>query len=116
MRIAISSEGAGLEAKPSEVFGRCPYMLLADPETGRLESLANPGARASGGAGVRTARFVVDQGAGVVLARKVGPKAMEVLEAAGIEALETRGSTVGEVLDHFRAGELEPLRASRSRS
>ena len=116
MRVAISSEGAGLEAKPSAIFGRCPYMLIADPGTGRLESLPNPGLRARGGAGVRTARFAVDQGATVVLTGRIGPKAKEVLDAAGVEVLETDGSTVRELLEHFKAGELRGLRVSRARS
>jgi len=112
MRIAISSEGAGMDARPSRIFGRCPYMLLADPETGRLESLTNPGARASGGAGVRTAQFVVDQGATVVLTGKIGPNAKEVLDAAHVEVLESDGATAREVIEHFRAGELRAMRES----
>ena len=115
MRVAISSEGTGMDSRPSRIFGRCPYMLIADPETGRLESLTNPGARASGGAGVRTAQFVVDQGATVVLTGKIGPNAKEVLDAAHIEVLEADGATAREVVEHFRAGELRAIRQSASK-
>ena len=84
MLVAIPTNGNDLLGMVDERFGRCARFLLVDSETMEFQVIANPGAVQSGGAGVTAAQTVIDQGARVVIAGEVGPKAYDVLERAGI--------------------------------
>ena len=78
MKIAVSAEGAGLEARTSTIFGRCPCMVFVDTDTWACESLPNAAQGASGGAGVQAAQGVVERGAQAVVTGN-GPNAFKVL-------------------------------------
>ena len=52
-----------------------------------------------GGAGVRAAQTVVDEGVGAVVAGEVGPKAYEVLDAAGVRVYARITGKVRDALD-----------------
>ena len=85
MLVAIPTNGNDLSAMIDERFGRCARFLMVDSETKEFRVVANPAAIQSGGAGVTAAQTVIDQGAKVVLAGEVGPKAYDVLQRAGIK-------------------------------
>ena len=84
MKVVISSEGRDLSSPCSPQFGRCPLFLLVDTESMELESVTNTAANAPGGAGVQAAQLVTRSDARAVITGKVGPKAMQVLRAAGV--------------------------------
>ncbi|SMO48620.1 Predicted Fe-Mo cluster-binding protein, NifX family [Balnearium lithotrophicum] len=72
------------DAEVSKEFGRAPYFAVVENE--KVEFFENPGASASGGAGVKAAQFAVDLGVDKVIIRKnVGPHAESALKTAGIE-------------------------------
>lgn len=106
MKIAVSAEGAGLEARTSTIFGRCPYMVFVDTDTWACESLPNAAQGASGGAGVQAAQGVVERGAQAVITGNVGPNAFEVLRAAGVRVYPFDGGTVRDAVEAFRGGSL----------
>lgn len=108
MRIAVSATGAGLEGETSRTFGRCPRFVFLDTETMACETLENPSAAASGGAGIQAAEFVIRHGAEAVVTGGVGPNASRVLEAAGVTVYLPQGSTVAEAAQAFRDGVLSP--------
>ncbi|MGD8395359.1 MAG: NifB/NifX family molybdenum-iron cluster-binding protein [Candidatus Eiseniibacteriota bacterium] len=105
MQIVITSDGPDLDATMNPRFGRCPYFVYIDSETGAIHAESNPAVDDLGGAGVRAAQRVVDAGAAAVLTGRVGPNAMRVLESAGIEVYETRANRVRDALQEFRQGE-----------
>ena len=109
MQVAISSSGDHFDAPVSPIFGRCECFLIADTET--LETIAspNPAVSAMGGAGVQSAQWVVRQGVKAVLSGNVGPKAMAVLDAAGIPVYAVQDGTAREALRPFVDGALHPL-------
>jgi predicted Fe-Mo cluster-binding NifX family protein len=103
MKIVIPANNPDLDASVSSVFGRSPYFLFFDCETGQLEAKVNPSTKTLGGAGIQAAQYVVKQGAQAVLAKKVGPKAEQVLEKAEIIIFAVDGKTARQVLDHFKS-------------
>jgi predicted Fe-Mo cluster-binding NifX family protein len=107
MKIVVTAEGNDLSAPTSPRFGRCPTFVFVETETMVFEAVPNPAASASGGAGIQAAQFVVEQGAEAVLTNNVGPNAMEVLQAAGIPVYVISGGVVREVVDAYKAGQLE---------
>ena len=115
MRIAVSATGAGLEGETSRTFGRCPRFVFLDTETMACETLENPSAAASGGAGIQAAEFVIRHGAEAVVTGHVGPNAARVLEAAGVAVYQWPGGTVAQAAEACRDGLLLPAPGSNGR-
>lgn len=109
MRIALTSTGRDLQARPSPSFGRCPTLLLVDTETDEVSAVDNPAVDAQSGAGVLAAQLVVDRGARALLTGRVGPRAMKVLAAAGVRVCDFGDLDARAALDRFRADELPEI-------
>jgi len=109
MRIVITSNGAGLDAPASPVFGRCPHYVFVDTETMRAETVENPAVASGGGAGVQAAQFVIGRGAQAVVTGNVGPNAFQVFQSAGVPVHLFSGGTVREAVEAFVAGRLPLL-------
>jgi predicted Fe-Mo cluster-binding NifX family protein len=107
MKIAVSAEGATLEAAASPVFGRCPYYVFVDTETMEAVGVDNPAMSAGGGAGIQAAQFVMEQGAKAVVSGNLGPNADQVFQASGVPVYFFGGGTVHEAVDAFKNGKLE---------
>lgn len=97
MKIAVPVEGTDAVAAAS-VFGRAAYFVIVDSDTDTRTLVRNPGVEAPGGAGVAAAQFLIDEGVGLLLAPKVGPKARRVLDGAGVSVLLHHAATVEEAL------------------
>jgi len=94
MKIAISSVGESLDADIAEVFGRCPYFIIVDIEKGKIkemEIVKNPSDNQQSGAGMTAAKLVAEKGVSVVIAKNVGPRALDVLRQFNIEIIEADG-------------------------
>ncbi len=107
MKIAFSTSGVSLEAPLDSRFGRAPNFLIYDLDSGLARVVDNGVSRASSqGAGIQAADSVVRAGAGAVVTAHCGPKAFQVLHAAGIRVFACHAATVGEALDQYRSGAL----------
>ena len=109
MKIAVSSNGRNLESQVDQRFGRAAYFIVYDLEHDSFQAVENKqNLQAAQGAGIQSGRTVADSGARAVLTGNVGPKAYQVLNAAGIKIYLVKGGTVKEAIDAYRAGRLEP--------
>ncbi|MBN2078364.1 MAG: NifB/NifX family molybdenum-iron cluster-binding protein [Spirochaetes bacterium] len=110
MRIAISSRGETLDAELDERFGRAAYFIIFDTEKGDSSSIANTqNLELAQGAGIQSARTVINAGAGALVTGNVGPKAFRTLNAAGIEIYLAGSGTVKEAIEAFQAGRLKKV-------
>jgi len=109
MRVVVSSQGEGLNAPASPVFGRCPTFVFVDTETMTYEAVPNPAMSQGGGAGIQAAQLVVNQGAEAVLSGNLGPNAYDVLQAAGVPGFLIQEGTVQQAVDAYRSGRLQPM-------
>ncbi|MFW6324802.1 MAG: DUF134 domain-containing protein, partial [Desulfovibrionales bacterium] len=107
-KIAISSEGPGLDDAVDPRFGRAGGYVLVDPDTMQSEYIDNGQSQAMAhGAGIQAAETIARSGAGVVLTGSVGPKAFQVLSAAGVEIGQNLGGiTVREAVEKYKKGEV----------
>lgn len=112
MRLVVTSQGDQLESPVDPRFGRCAYLVVLDLESGSWEALANPGASAGGGAGIQTAQRVVDLGVGAVATGNIGPNAMAVLSAAGIQVYNVGNGSVREAALACHEQRLQPVSQS----
>jgi predicted Fe-Mo cluster-binding NifX family protein len=109
MKIAISAQGTDLSALLDPRFGRSQFFLIYDSESGRFEMIDNhQRLDLPQGAGIQAARTVINCGAEVVLTGHCGPKAFRTLNAADLHIFVGLDGTVGEALDRFLRGEIQP--------
>lgn len=109
MRVVVTANGEGLDAPASPVFGRCPYYILVDTETGAARTIPKPAVAAGGGAGIQAAQYVVQEGAQAVITGNVGPNAFQIFQAAGVPVYLSPGGTVRQAVEAFKRGGLLPL-------
>ncbi|HHU76272.1 MAG TPA: dinitrogenase iron-molybdenum cofactor biosynthesis protein [Firmicutes bacterium] len=109
MKIAICSEGPGLDSAVDRRFGRCPHYVFVNSEGKIIEEAANPSVGASGGAGVQAAQFIIDQGADVLLTGNVGPKALAALSTSGIKIYTGISGSVADSFSQYQQEKLTPI-------
>lgn len=107
-KIALSSEGPGLDERMDPRFGRAAGFVIYDPDTKTTDYLDNGGSQARAqGAGIQTAEMMAKAGVGVVLTGFVGPNAFNALSAAGVQVgQDLEGITVREALDRYLNGQV----------
>jgi predicted Fe-Mo cluster-binding NifX family protein len=109
VKFCIPARGEDLDAAVDTRFGRAERFVVIDTDTGEVRSFPNAGAASGHGAGVQAARSVAASGAEAVLAPACGPKAFEVLQAAGIAVYSGAAGTLREALEAFESGRLQRL-------
>ena len=108
MRIAIAAENnAGLDSPVSPHFGHAAYFVLVETENSAVSSvssIANPfcGSHGCGQVG----SFVAEQGARVILVGGMGQRAVQSLQAQGVEAVSGAAGSVREALEQYLSGGL----------
>ena len=112
MKIAITITSPSLESEVDPRFGRGAYLLVIDPDTLEWQAFPNSGVNASGGAGIQAAQFLVDHQVDAAISGDFGPNAFDAQKAAGISMfLFGPCRTVGETIQRYQSGQLEPLAA-----
>ena len=106
MKIAISAMKPSLQSELDPRFGRSRYFVLVEPETMNFETLLNPHLDAATGAGIGAAQLVCDKGVGAVITGSIGPKAYQVLSAAGVRMITGVSGTISEAVEKFKSGQL----------
>jgi len=108
MKIAISSMDKTIDGGVSDVFGRCPYFIIAEIEDGeveRTEAIENKNTDQTSGAGISTAQLMAEKNVNVVITGNVGPRAMDILKQFNIDVYSGNG-VIKEVLQEFIDGKL----------
>lgn len=107
VKVAVSSEGPGLDDMVDPRFGRAGGFVLVNVDDMSTEYLDNGASQTlAQGAGIETAERMSAAGVDVVLSGYVGPKAFEALQAADIKICQNLdGMTVREAVRRFRNGE-----------
>jgi predicted Fe-Mo cluster-binding NifX family protein len=108
MRVAVSTQGDGLESMVDPRFGRAKGFLLIDTDSGEVSALPNTqNLNAVQGAGIQSAKNIADAGVEAVISGNVGPKAFTTLNAAGIRVYLAADCTVGEAVESLKNGSLQ---------
>ncbi|ETR70304.1 MAG: dinitrogenase iron-molybdenum cofactor biosynthesis protein [Candidatus Magnetoglobus multicellularis str. Araruama] len=108
MKIAISSQGIDLDAAVDPRFGRAANFILIDSETNEFEVIENKqNLNLPQGAGIQAGKTIVDNKAEAVITGNCGPKAFNVLSAAGVKIYIGAKGSVKEALARYKNGELQ---------
>ncbi len=109
MKIAIPADDSTLETAVCVSFGRTPFFMLYDSDSKETAFIVNDAADSQGGAGIKAAQCVVDQGTDVLLTPRCGENAAEVLKAAGVRIYKTADGSAMDNVRAFTDGGLSPL-------
>ena len=111
MKIAVSSTGKDFDAQLAPRFGRSACFIIVDPEIMTFEVVENQqNLNLPQGAGIQSAKTIVDNKADVLITGHCGPKAFKVLHSAGVRiAIGAKGS-VADAIQQYTNGELEVAR------
>jgi len=110
MNIILTTVSPKIESTVDPRFGRGAYFLIVDTETLEWQTHSNPGARSTGGAGIRAAQFASDQKVDAVLSGDFGPNAYTALEQAGIPMyVYGNCQTAIEAITAFKDGTLRQI-------
>jgi len=107
MKVAVSSKETMLESSLDERFGRAPHFIIYDLDENTYHSIDNSqNLNSAQGAGIQSAQNLANTGVQALITGNVGPKAFQVLQAAGVEIYLTKGSTVEQAIKNFKTGKL----------
>ncbi len=110
MKVAITAENTTLGCQMDPRFGRAAYFLIVDTDSGECQAHDNRVcAQSASGAGIQAGKTVVDLGVTALLTGNMGPKALGVLQAGGVEVFAGVTGTAQDALRRFQAGELKPI-------
>jgi predicted Fe-Mo cluster-binding NifX family protein len=100
MKIAIASQEPELSGAVDPRFGRARYFIIYDTGDDSWEIIDNTeNSDVAHGAGIQTAQRVVDAGAEMIISGNFGPKAADVLKAAGVSTTIWAEGTVTEAIE-----------------
>ena len=112
-RIAVAcDDNQGLDGQISQHFGRCPHYLIVEVEgleTVKTETVNNPYYNSHSPGMVP--KFINEQGAHVMIAGGMGPRAIDMFTSLGIEAVSGATGNVGNILQAYLRGEISGVEA-----
>ena len=106
MKVAVTATGPSLDARVDPRFGRCAYFLVVETDNASFEAVENPNVSLGGGAGIQSAQLMAERGVQTVLTGNCGPNAYQTLYAVGIAVMVGCSGTVADVVEQFKAGQL----------
>ena len=109
MKIAIPVEDKSIASKVCISFGRTPYFLIYDTDTKESVFLDNSAAASQGGAGIKAAQAIADEGVVALITPRCGEKAAAVLKPANIQIYKTIDDTVENNIEAFISKKLALL-------
>jgi predicted Fe-Mo cluster-binding NifX family protein len=104
MKIAVTSTAKALDSQVDPRFGRAACFIIVDTETMDFNVIENESVASAGGAGISSAKVVIDAGAEAVLTGNCGPNAERTLTAAGVKLYTGATGTVAEAVELFKSG------------
>ncbi len=114
MKIAIPVDENNLNTSVCISFGRAPYFMFRDTDTDKTVFIENSAASSQGGAGIKAAQSIVDQGADVLLTPRCGDNAADVLRTADIKMYKTKEGSAKGNIQAFLEGKLPLLTESHA--
>lgn len=109
MLIAVSVKNTEESSLLSDSFGRSKYFLIYDSLKSRFEFIKNPYYLELGGAGIQTARFLIEQKVEAVITTFIGPNILRFFNSSQVKVYKSVNQTVQESLKLFFENKLDEL-------
>ncbi len=110
MNVAVTALGQELSSALDKRFGRAQWIVVVDSDSKDYHAYENTAnLNIAQGAGIQTAKRVIDLGVDAVLTGNVGPKAFATLKAAEVQIFLTDAPTVSDAIDALNNGQLKSV-------
>ena len=110
MKIAIPAKGPETESMIDSRFGRAPVFVIYDSEEKSISCVENvQNLNATQGAGLQSAKHVIDSGATVVIAAHCGPKAFTLLSQFDVCVYKAEDMSCETAIEMFENGTLPKM-------
>lgn len=109
MKLALPVDDKSLQTEVCQSFGRTPYFLIYDTDSEESIFLDNSAAASQGGAGIKAAQAIVDNGINALITPRCGENAAEVIKTANISIYKTINSSIQDNIEAFKDGKLSLL-------
>lgn len=109
MKIAIPVNKESMDGGVCLSFGRAPYFLIYDMDSEKSNFITNAAAESQGGAGIKAAQLIVDNGVEALITPRCGKNAADVLNAAEIKLYNIKSDSVEDNIKAFADKELPLL-------
>jgi predicted Fe-Mo cluster-binding NifX family protein len=108
MIIVLPTKTSGEKSFISENLGRANYFYVYDTEKNQGEVYVNKHLNQPHGVGIKTAEFILNQKADVLITPRVGEKSLELLKG-NVRIYASTDKIVKENINSFLSDELEEL-------
>lgn len=109
MLIAVSIKEPDLTSELSDAFGRSKYFLLFNSDTKAYEFTLNPYSAELGGAGIQSARFLIERKIETVITAFIGFNTLRFFNSLNVKVYACENCKAGESLKLFNDGVLEHI-------
>lgn len=109
MLIAVSVKNTEESSLLSDSFGRSKYFLIYDSLKNKFEFIKNPYYLELGGAGIQTARFLIEQKVEAVITTFIGPNILRFFNSSQVKVYKSVNKTLQESLKLFFENKLDEL-------
>jgi len=109
MKIAIPVENKSMDDNVCQSFGRAPYFLFYNTITKESEYLDNSAVVSQGGAGIRAAQVVADNGVKALITPRCGENSEKILRNAEVLVYKSISGTIRQNIDEFVSEKLNLL-------
>jgi predicted Fe-Mo cluster-binding NifX family protein len=108
MKIAIPASTNDMNSYVDSRFGRAKGFIIYDTDNGMNTWIPNQvSVQSTQGAGIQSAKSIIDAGADIVIAGNVGPKAYSLLKTNGIDIYLCDVMPINKAIENFKAGTLQ---------
>jgi predicted Fe-Mo cluster-binding NifX family protein len=111
--IAVTINKPDRNSLVSDVFGRCGFFLICDRKNLTERILNNPFTSELGGAGIQSARLLIENDADAVITDQIGCNPLRLLVSANVKVYQCEGETAVEALRLFDEGKLIQIEETR---
>ncbi len=109
MIIVMPTKTSGEKSFISDHFGRCNFFYVYDSELKSGEVYINENKDGQGGVGIKSAEFILNKKADVLITPRVGEKALVVLQSTDIKVFASTDQIVKDLIVSYLNGELKEL-------
>lgn len=109
MKIALPVNDKDMKSEICPSFGRAPYYLIYDTTEKNSVFIENTAAQSAGGAGIKAAQLLVDNGVKTIISPRYGENAARVLIDANVIVYRNIAGSVSDNLLAYEKGQLDIL-------
>ncbi len=107
MKIAITSNGKGLDSQIDLRFGRTKGFIIYDLDTNDFDYIDNvQNLEALQGAGIQAAQNIINKDVDILITGHCGPKAFKLLSNSSVKVYTAEVGKISEIIDKFKNNKL----------